>query len=646
MSEADSPNDQPVPTATESSEPVTAVHSADSERLHPAPDDGWQTVDFPGAISVDALPHKQTEALGDAIEPGVIHYSNAEIDLATTYVAAIPFQPSGTVTQLQQLQDENAALRDHLAQVEQDLVQQIEQQLEAACTLSQPEAAIDEAVASTIPMLEQSKPLQSAHDRLQQLMQALERSHQTAQRQQILVETLTAQLESSQERIAQLERDCALTKQHYNEQVQQVLQAESACRDLRLRLHRQQQQTLQFKAALEKCLEMPTVYENQVIPDDALTDGSTPPDALSALLKPKNQPVKPWSLPSQASQAAADQLERPKPLVKLLNQGMPAQGDETDLLQENAALVTGLDAPFNADGQGNATADPSTLLDSDDPQFVTHLMQLIFPDTAERLSYTTTDAVRADGLQSEAIFDLSPFLAVESASIGTVPPVGPSSREADLLTTLPESVGTGQQEPFDGLPSDASAIANLSISTPSDDRPTDPLWRDLETLIAPLPTVASINLGADGDADTPNAPVNAVQATTDSAGIPPLFTAPHEVTTAVEAAPLKVATDPTAPLTAWTWRDRLVNTNKTPQAPMIERAAVESTPQTPSKLLALSAGSLQSSMRQQTINVSSQPECPSASFSTAVPSPIVYPLRPTKKLASLAAVDLPTFPRR
>jgi len=646
MSEADSPNDQPVPTVTEPSEHVTAVHSADPVRLHPTPDDGWQTVDFPGAISVDALPHKQTEALGSAIEPGVIHYSNAEIDLATTYVAAIPFQPSGTVTQLQQLQDENAALRDHLAQVEQDLVQQIEQQLEAACTLSQPEAAMDEAVASTIPMLEQSKPLQSAHDRLQQLVQALERSHQTAQRQQILVETLTAQLESSQERIAQLERDCALTQQHHNEQVQQVLQAESTCRDLRLRLHRQQQQTLQFKVALEKCLEMPTVYENQVIPDEALTDGSTPPDALSALLKPKNQPVMPWSSPSQASQTAADQLERPKPLFKLLKQGMPAPGDETDLLQENAALVAGLDAPFNADGQGNATADPSALLDSDDPQFVTHLMQLIFPDTAERLVYTTTDAVRADGLQSEAIVDLSPFLAVESASIGTVPPVEPSSRESDLLTTLPESVGTDQQESFNGLPSDASAIANLSISTLPNDRSTDPLWRDLETLIAPLPTVASISLVAAVDADTcPDTPVNAVQATTDSAGIPPLFTAPHEVTTAVEAAPLKVATDPTAPLTAWTWRDRLVKTNKTPQAPMIERAAVESTPQAPSKLLALSAGSLQSSMRQH-INGSSQPECPSAPFSTAVPSPLVYPLRSTKKLASLAAVDLPTFPRR
>jgi len=644
MSEADSPNDQPVPTSTEPSEQVTAVHSADPVRLHPTPDDGWQTVDFPGAISVDALPHKQTEALGSAIEPGVIHYSNAEIDLAT-YVVAIPFQPFGTVTQLQQLQDENAALRDHLAQVEQDLVQQIEQQLEAACILSQPEAAMDEAVAS-IPMLGQSKPLQSAHDRLQQLVQALERSHETAQRQQILVETLTAQLKSSQERIAQLERDCALTQQHHNEQVQQVLQAESACRDLRLRLHRQQQQTLQFKVALEKCLEMPTVYENQVIPDDALPDGSTPPDALSALQKPKNQPVKPWSLPSQASQTAADQLERPKPLFKLLNQGMQALGDETDLLQENAALVTGLDTPFNADGQGNATADPSALLDSDDPQFVTHLMQLIFPDTAERLAYTTTDAIRAHGLHSEAIVDLSPFLAVESASIGTVPPVEPSSRKADLLTTLPESVGTDQQEPFDGLPSDASAIANLSISTPPNDHSTDPLWRDLETLIAPLPTVASINLVAAVDADTcPDAPVNAVQATTDSAGIPPLFTAPHEVTTVVEAPPLKVATDPTAPLIAWTWRDRLVNMNKTPQAPMIERAAVESTPQTPSKLLALSAGSLQSSMRQH-INGSSQPECPSAPFSTAVPSPIVYPLRSTKKLASLAAVDLPTFPRR
>ena len=93
-------------------------------------------------------------------------------------------------------------------------------------------------------------------EQLARLFQALESSHQAAQRQQILIETLSEQLQSSQERLAQLERECALTQQRYNEQSHQLLQAADTCRELRTRLHRQQRQTLQFKVALEKSLEM------------------------------------------------------------------------------------------------------------------------------------------------------------------------------------------------------------------------------------------------------------------------------------------------------------------------------------------------------------------------------------------------------
>ncbi|HBK66050.1 MAG TPA: hypothetical protein DD000_21825, partial [Cyanobacteria bacterium UBA11166] len=98
----------------------------------------------------------------------------------------------------------------------------------------------------------QAEEIQVLQGQLTRLFQTLESSHQSGQRQQILIETLSEQLQSSQERVAQLERECSLTQQRYNEQSHQLVQEANACRELKIRLQRQQQQTLQFKIALEK----------------------------------------------------------------------------------------------------------------------------------------------------------------------------------------------------------------------------------------------------------------------------------------------------------------------------------------------------------------------------------------------------------
>lgn len=613
MSEADSPNDQSgSPAPAEPVELSAALDSAAAGISAPDNGEGWQTIDFPGAMSVDVIPHslekpveqRLTDGLS-ATSPGVIHYSSAEID-HTIPSFAIAAATSDDATSRQRLQDENAALRDRLARTELDLVQQqIEWQLESARTQTQSEAAAVSTAASA-GVIEQPSTLELLDERLRQLLQELERSHQAAQRQQILVETLTEQLESSQERIAQLERDCALTQQRHNEQVQQVLQAEGACRDLRLRLHRQQQQTLQFKAALEKCLEMPTVYGQPIMPDVAIDNSAATPDALAALLKPKNQPVEPWSLPRQAAHTPEhDQTELPKPLFKLLN-GLSVQGNESSGLQENT-----LPTP----------ADPSALLDSDDPEFVTQLMQLIFPANAEQQAHTT------DALQAESIFDLSPFLGS-----GTVPADATPSDESspdELVSTgstgwateSPEvTEAVSQQE--DAVPPNASVIVNVSTLELPDDRTTDPLWDNLAALIDP--------------------PIN-VEST--------------KVASAVELTCLNEALDSdnvsgtiVQPIAAWTWRDRLEKASKrppsaTPEKALPERVVSEKATQSPAKLLALSSVN-QKSLSQQTVSASSHAEPISAPFATVAPSPIVYPLRATKKLASLAAVDLPTFPKR
>ena len=685
MSEADSPNDQSgSPAPTEPTELTAASDAATAELSNPSTDAGWQTIDFPGAMSINAIPcgavdsveqRFTADGLDTPIAPGVIHYGNAEIGQPGLSFA-ISAETSNESALRQQLQDENAALRDRLAQVELDLVQQqIEWQLESAHTQFPAKAAADRTdyAAEPATTIAQPSTVEPTDERLHQLLQALERSRQAAQRQQILVETLTEQLESSQERIAQLERDCALTQQRHNEQVQQVLQAEGACRDLRLRLHRQQQQTLQFKAALEKCLEMPTVYGQQVMPDIAIDDSAETSDAFAALLQPKNQPVKPWSLPQRAAdELESGQTELPKPLFKLLN-GRSATGAESNGLPANEALARGFKTPFGQEDERNmplTPAEPSALLESDDPEFVTHLMQLIFPDTAEQQVYTA-----ADTLQAEPIFELSPLIGAENAPM---PPVEPSQDECIPLersstwAAVPLEMIAAEPPQPNALQNDVvtpshEAIANIPTPALPVDRSTDPLGNGLQAVDLPeTPTSTKIDAdahsesgGAQSSTDTTpdavglvpveNRSVQAVPAT--KVGITPLFTAsPVKSSPLADAVDLNSVTDRASdsaakPIAAWTWRDRLANASPAPRSAVPEAAA-----QNPTKLLALSFMGRQAESRQaesqQPASVVSRTAPPPAAFSTLIPSPIVYPLRSTKKLASLAAVDLPTFPKR
>lgn len=318
--------------------------------------EGWQTVDCPGAISIDSLPRASSAA-------------------PDSNPAAVDPTPDA-VTELELLRQDNAELRDRITQLEQDFTQgQIEWQLETARLLHQ--------VAESTPP-EQSQAVQSqlttAQEQLSRVFQELELSHQTAQRQQILIETLTEQLESGQERIAELERDCALTQQRYNEEVQQRLQADAACRDLRIRLNRQQQHTLQFKVALEKCLEMPGPG-GRSMPELDLNQTFAAGEFTSAdPIVAVNSPVQPWSAP-------VNQLNL-KPVL-------------AHLLQDT--LTGSIELPFP-----KSAIDPSSEPTPADrtTQEASDLMNQIFPDLEPPMAASDL---------SPAIFDIQPLLEESGA---------------------------------------------------------------------------------------------------------------------------------------------------------------------------------------------------------------------------------------
>ncbi len=261
--------------------PQNLPHSRDTEAL-----DDWELVTFPDAMPVDNLP-EDTEDL--PLPPNLVS--------GDSYLKVH--------TQNQELRSQVAELEAALLRSQTSLRTEIERW--EAVTLEQSESS----ESSDRLLTQQNQALSASQVRLGQLFVELENSHRMAQRQQILVETLTDQLQSSQEQIAQLERECAAVQQRSNEHLQQFNQSEQTVRDLRSRLHRQQRYTLQFKAALEKCLDVPPATAQEFVAD--FLDETPEPVVVSPpkVAIPRSQPVQPWSVTPKILEVDAPQILQP-----------------------------------------------------------------------------------------------------------------------------------------------------------------------------------------------------------------------------------------------------------------------------------------------------------------------------------------------
>ena len=158
-------------------------------------------------------------------------------------------------------------------------------------------------------LLEQrTQELLALKERYGALNQEVDVQQKAHQRQTILVETLQDQLDSSQERVAQMERDFSQVQRRCSDQAQQLLQAEGLCRDLKSRLSRQQRHTMQFKAALEKSLAVSVNDSDYDLGDVEMDDLDS-----SGELFPRPKPVQPWSnqLDEAALSQALNDLDQP-----------------------------------------------------------------------------------------------------------------------------------------------------------------------------------------------------------------------------------------------------------------------------------------------------------------------------------------------
>ena len=241
-----------------------------------SPQEEWETVTFPNATSVEELTNPR---------PGSDNRQDP------------PVQPSlVSGDSFIKVQQHNQELRDQVAALDSALLRsrhalRAEMERWEALALAQ----TDPTESSETQLQNQRQEFSGSQARLGDLFVELEQSHRMAQRQQILVETLMDQLQQSHEQIAQLERECASAQARSSEQTQLLLQSEHTGRDLRSRLHRQQRYTLQFKAALEKCLDVPPATAQGFVADLLTADVPKSPANPVKLNIPRSQPVQPWS---------------------------------------------------------------------------------------------------------------------------------------------------------------------------------------------------------------------------------------------------------------------------------------------------------------------------------------------------------------
>ncbi|MBW4565470.1 MAG: hypothetical protein KME32_31175 [Mojavia pulchra JT2-VF2] len=312
-------------------------------------------------------------------------------------------------------------LNEELRAANNDLYKQVEQY---QVDLSESEKALQwqkKRFSVTESMLnQQAQELTAAQEQIKSLFQQLETAVQTVQRQEVFIETYKAQLQISQQRLAQLERECSLLQTNYTEQSQQLSQSETSCRELRTRLMRQQRQTLQFKAALEKCLETPVPGDDSQ--DDTVNHSHNTVTRQSRFAKkarslfPNAQPIKPWSA-------------EPESLTNSLDNSWQQSATPPSYTSANRTdpiPTSSLSSPWDwsIKQQTPAPAQPAVSSEIDDPVTTPEAVSPIESSNISDAFSTTSEAVLPSGSSNidEQIENLiQMFFASQPASTSPAP---------------------------------------------------------------------------------------------------------------------------------------------------------------------------------------------------------------------------------
>lgn len=194
-----------------------------------------------------------------------------------------------------------------LRQHNRDLIKKIVQKEQALSeSHHQLQTQVGRSRSADILIAQQAEELKSYQERLNQQLEELELSHQTVQQQQSYAEELAKQLISTQERVAQLERECVLLQEDYDQQLCKLQESKQQTKELESRLRRQQRFTLEYKAALEQYRDSPIAFSNDQLAADCGRQSLTSQGSGDALV-PSVPSIQPWSALGKENE---DSLER------------------------------------------------------------------------------------------------------------------------------------------------------------------------------------------------------------------------------------------------------------------------------------------------------------------------------------------------
>lgn len=595
------PQNQGVPESIDPSDREPLQDNAASEELKPQPNsmthdadwEDWQTVTFPNTLNIEgleaevpAIADQEPEAIEAASEviiepdwqsqeptddlPAEASLSN-EVDEGTDEgkdeATLSTLQISELLTLVRDLNQCNDALLNRMRYLEETL-EVSQSNLQAERTRSQEQARL---------LGQKDGILSAAQADITRLTNDLEFARQTAQRHEIRIETLVDQLETSQQRVAQLERECTLIRQQQQEQAYGLQEANQTCRDLRSRLQRQQRYTLQFKVALEKCLDVPPPrYESAL---EAAETGSADLSSSQAdgPMLPKVQQIAPWSSQS------------PVAPVKFTWSPPDAEDEHPSDLS---------DRPFETDALFAASND---LASSTEDPLATDLWfdaerDDVEPIPSEISAAPDEETTPAAEPPAPISYELTASSSESGSESSSDPSSSPDEAENDAIAAFASALASQPQAAEDALWQDLARLIDASTDALSNTEATEDICFD-------APQDAEPSTGhTPSETDKPELPSNAP--------IPPDASTP----TSLDA-------------------EQLLERFQAEDNPSL---ATETHPEPQPHQTDSPTGTPQSSESDWSGEFAMQPSWP---------SPVVYPLRPHKRRKSLAAVELPSFPK-
>ncbi len=179
-----------------------------------------------------------------------------------------------------------------------------------------------------VKISQQIEEVEANREQIEYLSREIEKFESLVQRKNILIETISKQLETSQEQIARVERECALIQEEKERQNQNFLETQRKVEELSARLHRQQRYTLEFKAALDQCLEVPAPNNSTLIP--------------------KVNAIEPWSAKGDREEIPSSEQTESIPIKKISLPNLKIKtnterGEQTYSVESTSSLARDLD---------------------------------------------------------------------------------------------------------------------------------------------------------------------------------------------------------------------------------------------------------------------------------------------------------------